>query len=232
MDETRRLLRYVVPGVLFGAETAFFLWILLPKWTEARLGPLIGDASIGAAVAGVLASGSLGYVLATAHHWLHWRSPTDRRTIDHSRKISDLRRRNLLAAPASGEIQDARLEALDAMTAEWFQRHQEGNPIGNATARATSLSDLAHAAGTARVASALALVTAVVVYMCVGIWSPSVSTVFRFGAVVVLGAALVALFQDTYRRTGGIAQRFYDAVLEAALVKERSQRPHSESDGS
>ena len=220
MDETKRFLRYVVPGILFGSETALFLWILLPNWTGTHLGPFVSDASLGSALVGVLASGSLGYVIATVHHWLHWRSPTDQHIIDHSAQIAALRRRGLLRAPALPP-EDPRREALETMTVEWFQRNEDSCPIGNATNRAASLSDLAHASGTARVASLLALLTAFLVYVLVGVRAPTIGATIRLLAVILLGSSLVMLLHDNYRRTGRIAQRFYDAVLESALENEQ-----------
>ncbi|NLZ05141.1 MAG: hypothetical protein GXY19_08205 [Phycisphaerae bacterium] len=218
MEDPKRFLRYVMPGILFAAQTAFLLWIVYPTWTKDGLRVLAG-ASLGAALAGVVTSGVLGYVFATFHHFLHWYSPTDHRIIDHTEKIKDLRERGLLDIEDDKEHID-RLKAFDIMTAEWFKRNQENTFIGNATARAAAFSDLAHGAGTARVASAASLLTVLIACPLVGIWSPSLGPAVRLVGIILVGVALVSLFHYTYRRTGGMAQRFYDRVLETTLIHE------------
>jgi len=218
MHDAKRFLRYVMPGVLFAAQTSFLLWIVYPDWTEDCL-RLLAGASLGAALAGVVTSGVLGYVFATFHHFLHWSSPTDHRVIDHTDKINDLRRRQLLDRPDDKKQLD-RLDAFDIMTAEWFKRNQENTFIGNATDRAAAFSDLAHGAGTARVASVASLLTVLIAYPFIGTWSPGLGSAFRLVGIIVGGVAPVLLFHYTYRRTGGMAQRFYDQVLEAALIHE------------
>src|SRR5262245_60844615 len=106
MEETRRLLRYVMPGVLFAMETAVGLWIVLPSWVRSTLWPTItGNASFGTVIGAVVVSGSLGFVFATIHHWLHWHSPTDRGIFDHSAKIRAFREHGLLNSP-HGRIAD------------------------------------------------------------------------------------------------------------------------------
>ncbi len=152
MEDAKRFLRYVMPGVLFVAQTAFLLWIVYPGWTEDRL-RVLADASLGAALAGVVTSGVIGYVFAAIHHWVHWSCRIDRGIIDHTDKIRDLRKKKLLDIANDNSKLNSRLEAFDIMSAEWFKRNQEKTFIGNATARAAAFSDLAHGAGTARVAS-------------------------------------------------------------------------------
>lgn len=177
-----------------------------------------------------MTSGVLGYVFATFHHFLHWYSPTDHRIINHTDKINDLRRRQLLDI-ADGNERLNRLDAFDTMTAEWFKRNQEKTFIGNATDRAAAFGDLAHGAGTARVASAASLLTVLIAYPVLGRWSPSLGSVIRLVGIIVGGVALVFLFHDTYRRTGGMAQRFYDRVLEAALIDERKKANSADAKG-
>ena len=210
-----------MPGVLFVAQTAFLLWIVYPNWTEDRL-RLLAGASLGTALAGVVTSGVLGYVFATIHHFLHWYSPTDRRVIDHTIKISYLQERQLLEI-ADEKEQPNRLEAFDIMTAEWFKRNQENKIIGNATNRAAAFSDLAHSVGTTRVASAVSLLTVLIAYPFIGTWSPDLGSACRLVIIIVCGVALVLLFHNTYSRTGGMAQRFYDQALEAALIHEQKE---------
>ncbi len=228
MDDTKRFLRYVMPGVLFAAQTAFLLWIVYPDWTEGHLKLLLADASLGTALAGVVTSGVLGYVLATFHHCLHWNLWTDRGVIDHTAKIDYLRRKQLLDIAddkrqlwEKGDDKKAlRLDAFNIMTAEWFKRNQKNTFIGNATDRAAAFGDTAHGAGTARVASAASLLTVLIVYSLIGTWSPDFCSFGRLVFIIVVSVLLVLLFHNAYSQTGKMGQRFYDQVLEAALIHE------------
>lgn len=219
MDEARRLVRYVFPGILYGIETSFFLWIVLPDWTSQVLSSALTLSSLGGVLAATLASGAIGYVFATLHHWLHWHSPTDLNIIDHTQAIRDLRRDGVL--PNRDADEHPRLEAFDTMTAEWSIRSTDGTPCANATERARAFGDLAHSAGTARVASALALLTAITTCMIVAKWTTTTPAVLRYIFMLLLGILLTALFHETYRRTGGMGQRFYERVLERALRERR-----------
>lgn len=72
MDEARRFLRYVTPGLVFLVETLLLLWVLLPDWPEEQLRQIKKDAGLGFVLAAILGSGGLGFVFSIAHHWLHW----------------------------------------------------------------------------------------------------------------------------------------------------------------
>ena len=224
MDDPRRLLRYVMPGVLYGMETVVFLWIVLPTWVSSVLWPtLAGNASFGAVVGAVVVSGSLGVLFATIHHWLHWHSPTDRGILDHSKKISSLRKLGFLPEVAPGLSSD-RAEALDTLTIEWWKRAGPGTVVGNATSRAVSLSDLAHSAGAARVASAGALFSVLTACAIVGVPAFSAQAIVRFAVMLLLSILAIVLFHETYRRMGEMAQRFYEGILEVALREELSRQ--------
>lgn len=68
MDEARRFLRYVMPGLVYGVETLLLLFIVFPKWTQHLILDVVAKDGVGAALGGVLASGALGYIFATLHH--------------------------------------------------------------------------------------------------------------------------------------------------------------------
>jgi hypothetical protein len=78
MDDARRFLRYVLPGLVFGIETLLWLFIVFPGWTQSQLLSVSAKDGIALAIGSVLASGAVGYVFATVHHWCHWHlSPAD-----------------------------------------------------------------------------------------------------------------------------------------------------------
>ena len=75
MDEARRFLRYVTPGLVFAVQALLLLFIINPAWTTTQLLGQTKDAGAGLAVALFLASGGLGYLFSVVHHRLHWSLP-------------------------------------------------------------------------------------------------------------------------------------------------------------
>jgi hypothetical protein len=71
MDEARRFLRYVTPGLTFAVQALLLLFIVNPQWTLDRIGELKKDAGAGLAFALFLASGGIGYLISVVHHTLH-----------------------------------------------------------------------------------------------------------------------------------------------------------------
>ncbi len=219
MNEAQRYIRYVMPGILFGVQALVLLWIALPTWTTEKLLSVLKhiDTAVGVAIASVFVSGALGYVFATFHHWLHWHCPIYHKVLDHSGQIARLRADKLLPERPIYAPKDSRLEAFDAMTAAWLPRIAEGTPIGNAERRITRFGDLAHSAGAARVATTAAMVTTVVTCCIVAAWKPTLQSVIRYIAMVLIGVGVPLLFDEAYRHTGGMSQRIHDRILEEAL---------------
>jgi hypothetical protein len=222
VNEAQRYLRYVMPGVLFAVQAVVLLWISLPEWTNSEIiQPLAAThASLAIAVASVFASGAIGYVFATAHHWLHWHLRWDQKVINHSAQIKRLRDSKLLEERPTYSPVDTRLEAFDAMTVAWLPRLEENTPIGNAEKRITRFADLAHSAGAARVATGTALTVVLVIYSIVGEWNPTLENVVRFVVMLMIGIVVPLLFDQGYRHTGGMSQRVYDRILESVLKSE------------
>lgn len=224
MDETRRLLRYILPGLLYGLQTLLFLWLLFPSWTVDKLLSVASDQALAAAIGGVLASGAAGYLISMAHHELHWRKRTGR--IDHRAAVKLLRDLGLLqlsqvenhTVTKCGESL-TREEAFLTVAVLWHQRADNG-PISGATPKAQSLSDVAHSLGSATVAAALAVVTTIIIAKQISERSFACESVIRFSLFVVLAFLLICGAYLNYLRTARLYQRFVDAVLLDALDNE------------
>ncbi|MFH1976501.1 MAG: hypothetical protein ABIJ52_13260 [Pseudomonadota bacterium] len=227
MNETRRFLRYITPGVLFGFLILLFLWIAVPGWTISILKSYIAakEKSITIIIGSLFISGALGYLFATMHHWCHWYLPIDKNVINHTEQIKKLREKGFIP-PITCVQPNPRLEALTIVSILWFERLGDSSPVGNSENRVAAFSDLAHSAGTARVASACALMAAILLCMLYGNWNPSVPNVIRFILMVVIGIMIICLFHDAYQRTGKISQQLYDQILEHNLEKEQANGQH------
>ena len=230
MDEARRFLRYVIPGTLFLVETTLLLWILFPDWAECAMKSVAKDSGFALVVGALLGSGGLGFMFSTTHHGLLWRSgrPTNRcgGGLDFRGAVTRMRAGDALivvdsAAPSAAAPALTPFDAWVVVTALWHQRVKSNQRIGSADTRATSLSDLAHGMGAARIATLCALPAAVVIARRVGRASCEPHAVCCGFVMVVVWAALVGLHHLSYRRTSLAVVGVVEQILRDALVDER-----------
>lgn len=224
MDEARRFLRFIGPGVLFFVEAAFLFWLLRPDLARQWIGAAATKAEFAAVIAGLLASGGLGYFFSAVHHQLHWQSWGS--VIDHESiikglvkdgrlKIALIDERGITSEPLAAD-QIGKFESLAIMTAFWHSnRHR--SPIDAADARVTTLSDLAHSLGTARAASLFAVAAAFGVAWANSSCCASGWPIVRFVAAVLIGAAITWLFWRSYWRVGQFAQAVIELVFMESL---------------
>jgi len=162
MDEARRYLRYVKPGLIFVVETALLLLIFSPQWLQAKLADLAAKEGVGAttstlgaviavvlaiggAIGGVLVLGVFGFVLAVLHHACHWSRLMrwlDKGVLDHSQMVNRLVDNKLIPNPGQPkkpkieqEEKPANVDRLTAeqiVLAEWYKRVKSSKIIGEA----------------------------------------------------------------------------------------------------
>jgi hypothetical protein len=254
MDEARRFLRYVTPGLVFAVQALLLRFIINPAWTTTQLLGQTKDAGAGLAVVLFLASGGLGYLFSVIHHRLHW--CTRRSTIDHTRVVNKLLDAGLLDLQKLDKTTTVKIRETDKIdrraawaivTAIWKESLRNTSGIQSADACATGLTDIMHSAGTARIATISALGV-------VGLWSvldvcgqlgahsgfmPSsrfcggVSIAITIVSIVIaalLGVLLLVLHHVNYLRTGELTERFIHEVLSDTLL-DRKNEPATEEAG-
>lgn len=214
MDEERRFLRYVMPGLVYGIETLLWLFIVFQEWTQRLILDLAAKDSLGVALGSVLASGAFGYIFATVHHWCHWHLSI-RGILDNS----DLINRLLAAGSLSNESNAKKVnrqEALEISLELWYRPRDHSNSFAGETyKKLDSLGDQTHALGTARVASFFSVVTALAFCFKIGTFSPDFESIIRFVLMLLLGISVTYLFHDAYRRVGTIAQAIFERAFNA-----------------
>jgi hypothetical protein len=230
MDEARRFLRYVIPGVAFIVQTLLILWILIPDWTLNIIAKLRADTGIGIVIAALFGSGGIGFIFSTVHHVILWqcRSRWFTGPLDHRGLIDRLRSRNVLclldpqngvALPAS--LKPDRFEAWAIVAALWHERIATSKwvskKIKSAEPRSDSLANLVHSLGAARVASIVAVILAFAIFTR-NYELPFETWRFIITGVIVL--ALLYFYQTAYWQAGLAAQRVVEQVLTDALVDE------------
>jgi hypothetical protein len=158
MNEARRFLRYVAPGLAGIIECVFLIFIshparVLPGRDNSSvpstfLGTNIGAglaALLGAALAALVVSGGLGFVLSTVHHaayvWVRGLC------IDHRGVLTwAIKKGKLKVYPESSEL--SRREAWRILAAFWHERLGESPRLRSANPRVDTLTDIVHGAGT------------------------------------------------------------------------------------
>src|SRR5262245_38770225 len=188
MDEARRFLRYVSPGLAFGVLFLTISFVLIPHWATTQLGRLSNASGAGVALGVFLASGGLGYVFSIFHHLLHnFGSHRLFVAVDHKAIVTELVAANRLFLYASAKkgVEPERSPRLDRRTAWvitssiWRQRlvgdvpglnTEGGVGIKGADPGTSALMDMVHAAGTVRVAA----LAAFIVSICVALLDPAV----------------------------------------------------------
>jgi hypothetical protein len=228
MDEARRFLRYIVPGILFLVEGLLFTWILFPDWAEQEISLLTDDAGVGFALAGILGSGGLGFLFSLVHHQAHWSCPSIdfRNTITRARNSSLLTLADADGHPitsGSGTLLTAR-QAWVVVTAIWSERRLTSKLIEGAEPRASTLADLVHSLGTGRIATACALFLAFAIAFRVGEFSTDCSAFARFLVVLLVWLLLLCAQHSAYKCTGAMLQLFVEIILLDVFAAELASR--------
>lgn len=222
MDEPYRFLRYVMPGLVFGIETLLFVYIVFPQRTIAFITThLAGKDSLGIALGSLFASGALGYIFATAHHWWYWKRRTDEDILNNVSIINRLIENKLIPPESDGKPID-REKAFVIAGAQWHGLVEPDTPYALAGIKLDSIGNLAHAAGASRVASFFALLTALYASANYGAFSNDFCVIFRFLLMIGLGIALIYLFNDAFRRLGNFAQSISDRILERLIAETKT----------
>jgi len=225
MDEARRFLRYVLPGLVFGLE-AILLFVLLRPDLIGALGKALNTASgLGSAVAGFLVSGAVGFLCGTVHHAIHWRKTG--KVMDHSASLKRLVRAGILELRVPGENDPLpesplnRERAWVLNSAIWYERRMTNKRIQGADAHARALTDLVHTLGSARVAAMLAPITAFGIAACISTRSGEGWALTGFAIAFILAILIAVLFWCAYLRTARLTVAVIDTILADALIAEK-----------
>jgi hypothetical protein len=217
--EGRKFLRYVMPGLVFGVETLLLFYIAMPVEALGFLDKVGGKEASFGTIAGIfLASGGLGYIFASIHHWILWN--LERRTLNHVKVIRKLTQSGKIALDMEeqdkfGNIKEPkntveiREIAQSNSLALWHFHVKLKLPEKD---HLDYLGNQAHGLGAARVASFFALLATIWLCNRYGdlkyLWQTP-----DFVIMIVLGGFIFCVFLTGYWRVSRIAQRIYDRTL-------------------
>ena len=225
MDEAKRFLRFIAPGVLMVAELLVLTWILAPAWTIAILGKLQAQSSVAAALGTVVALGGVGYVLTIMHHnlaaWERLERGLDYRDLA-LRLRSKITYRNIYDGAICDEAtlrSMTREEAWCIVTALWHLR-REAPAIKGIDPRAQFLGDFGHSVGAARLGMVFATGFAIVIGSMQKELSLDVASLTRIVVAVGFAVAMFFSYHFTYRRMFRLVEAFAEHALHDVLAAE------------
>lgn len=227
MNDARRFLRFLVPGALYGFETALLLSVLRPDWIDLALRAVGQTEGLLPVAGGLVASGVLGFLFGVIHQEIQ---STFGGAIDHSGFVRGLVRNGTLVQVVTDEpVRELAVaevtpqSALAIITAEWHQR-ADAAPIRGATIRVDSLFDIGHSSGAGLVASAISIVTAFSVAAFNSHVSSATWDVTRFFIACLISLSLVLLFWRTNRRVTALTQAVIEQTLLNALRNQQANQ--------
>lgn len=233
MNEARRFLRYVIPGLVFVVQLIVLLWLLRPDWVQTLYNQELKEESgIAVVSAAFLATGGLGFLFSAIHHSLHRRKGCG--LMDHRKVLKQLESENAWKpwkkdSNRGNATELTRDEAWSALAALWHQRAKTSPKIDGASARTDALMDVMHSMGTNRIATLVAAVVGfgLVLEDCTfdftslkGYSNDSTSIIHALIASGV-GVGMFCVFQSSYVCVARLAQDVIDQVLNDALQEEK-----------
>jgi hypothetical protein len=186
MPETRRVLRHVTPGFLFALEALLLLFV----WDGVRGRQLVDSLVTGGAgggIAAVLASGAVGFFLATIHHLLSW----------HCRQYRGGSERSV------AERRRAWIETLGGFCEKSKERREASE----------SLTDTMHSLGTAFVGSALSLPAALLLSAWQQYPAWPWTTPATLGLAALVWGTLCCLHLASYVRARDLSRTFDEMTI-------------------
>jgi hypothetical protein len=218
-DEGRRFLRYVMPGLVYGVETLLFLIIALPEPTVSFLVEVSGKDAFGTIAGVFLASGALGFIFSSIHHYFLWHCEKD--VFDHRKviqKLYDLKKitldkEDIEKLGVTGTLKDtleAREIAQSLSLAVWYSHLKPHEPGKDQLAL---LGNQAHGLGTARFASLFAIFTTVGLCVRYGTLKLELWPTIDYILMLSLGVFAFCVCHIGYKRVARFAQKIYDKTI-------------------
>ena len=161
MEETRRFLRYVIPGLLFFIEISLYLFFSAYRQFISALKEWGKDLAFPVSL--FLASGGIGFLLGVFYHFLYLTKGFRKLAVTHLPLIKDCVKRDWLKLEKREDGSKLEIETLTqsgawrVVTAYWHERRECSNRIKAANARTDSLTDIMHGLGATFVGSVLTI---------------------------------------------------------------------------
>lgn len=228
MDEARRFLRYITPGLTFLIEIISLLFIAQPSIMLEHTKTLGGNANLSLPFTALIASGGIGYIFSLIHHFLFWQIYAWREwtslIYDHRDMLKALEEKGHLKFIDQRErdkkAKDITLEnAWRVVCSIWHERKEDSTRIKSADNRTTSLSDIMHGAGTSFVGSVFAVIACFSIQLMFFEAKP-------FWWVIPISALLVFVHLKNYKTTVRQCQGVIEIIFADELANPSNNFSH------
>jgi hypothetical protein len=210
MDETRRTLRFALPGLTAGLVLFLLLSLAGPEDFEPfrYFGK---EGAVTTAVASLLASGALGFLGAQVYFFLHWSCLPVFGPVDHTAAAGIIRSREPgwvgSTARFNSHSQATLKIAWATVTSWWFVTKGKDKRLASATERTTSLMDHAHSAGV--LSCTIALTTTLWLCVCI---ADHVSVGRVVGGLIGSVVVILAMYSNWAN-----TRRLFEQVVEETI---------------
>lgn len=233
MNETRRFLRYVIPGLLFMLEVVCYLIISAHSIFFDKIskfnGSVLDKTWIAIVIGAFLTSGALGYLFSNIFHsisnFCHWRGWSSL-IVDHRPLLRDAQNNGWMRiVPESPERIMRSDQAWSIVTAFWQSRIETSDEIKGANDRINSLTDIQFGLGASIIASVLSLP----VWLCVH--KSLTNNIFLCQGCGVVIAVIVAVlisiaFAYNYRVVASHIERVLYVIISDVMQIEVTGKSH------
>lgn len=220
MNEVRRFLRYVLPGLGFFIEIFLYLLISAPEQVITNIKAYISFTTItGSALALFVGSGGVGYLFSTVHHVLFHRNWSWYPRVDKRNLINIVQREGLLLLPVNftpvTHLIPTLNEAWSMCAAVWHERIEVTSLINSINPHNETLSDIMHGSGASYIGSFIAIFF--FAFLSVNLKYLNSWCSIPFWAAFVIALAMNYLHRINYKNSCEHFQRVTDTAFADAL---------------
>ena len=224
MNEAKRFLRYVGPGVVMTVEILLYLFILSQTFSESQrqhfyyeLGKLSSNGGIVASA--VVGIGGLGYLLGVIYNALLWTCLFNFFAVNHSSLLEKAQKKSYIKfCDCEERINCSRRESWCIVTAIWHARLGSSTMLKSAKERTSDMSDILHGIGTSCIGSICAFIISIWLYHSIsGNWT---YRCYNYIAPLLI----IVLHFICYYFTAKNLQRVVDIIFMDELYTEHEKR--------
>jgi len=215
MDDAKRFIRYVIPGIVFFIEVSFYLFISAKQSLidNIQASELITseNSGISLTLAALLTSGGLGYIFGNIYYVFHCFSLG---LVDHTELIKYAEKEKWISVVDKKAMNMNKNDAWRIVTSLWKSRIESSIRIKGIDGRMDSLADIMHGLGTSIVASLFAMLFWVYLHCSWTSTRPWEGTAIY---ALIISMLMVAVFIVNYILTKKNIQRIMYIILSEEL---------------
>lgn len=220
MDDAKKFLRYIAPGLSFVFEVTICLSIVLLPFAKQITGGIkdipIEKLSMIGAVLGIVTIGGVGYFFSIIHHFLFWYCKCYPSTVykDFLRRMESAK---LIAIPDFPKKIDNEWGVVNTL---WHSLKVKSDILEKNETMTTRLPDVMHNAGAAYIGAWFVIPTTIIIAKYI-FYISGVTMSHCYSAILafIIAAILIIVHCFGYKKTVENCQYVIESILETALCR-------------